>query len=352
MFSRIFTEAPTRFPALWCGCLLFALAFAASVNAQIGGTGIDDDRASGMRSGANTIVGQVVLPQSERPNRRFTIRLSSVRIGEFSTMTDDNGTFTFRRLMAGSYFITVEAGRDYLPAQQTVDLYDNRPQTTTVQIELRPRPAAANPKPSVVNAALSDIPKPAVDLYQKGLAAAAAGDAKGAIEHFKAALTIYPRFILALNELSAVYVNQNDLPNAEQALSSAVELDPNNATLRMNYGYVLLLRERFPDADRELHKAITLRDDLGGAHLYRGRALIRLGKLNEAEAELNRAVNLGGIAGVVAHRYLGALYSEQGENEKAIAALEKYLKLSPNAKDTDQVRSIIKQLRDGSAKKN
>jgi len=46
------------------------------------------------------------------------------------------------------------------------------------------------------------------------------------------------------------------------------------------------------------------------------------------------------------------LYSEQGENEKAIAALEAYLKLSPNAKDADQVRSIIKQLRDGSPKKD
>src|SRR5205823_11690474 len=130
----------------------------------------------------------------------------------------------------------------------------------------------------------------------------------------------------------------------EQSLSRALEIQPDNATLRMNYGYVLLLRERFADADRELRKAITLRSDLATAHLYRGRALIRLGKFEEAEAELNRTIGLGGNAGVMANRYLGALYSERGDNEKAIAALEKYLKLAPNAKDADQVRAVIKQL--------
>ena len=351
MFSRIFTDARSErlLPAF--ACLALTLSFSINLKAQIGGTGIDDDRASGFRQGNNTIVGQIVLPRGERPNRRFTVRLSSVRIGEFSTMTDDSGTFTFRRLIAGSYFITVEAGRDYLPAQQTVDLYDNTGRTTTVQIDLRAR-LSATPKPAVVNAALSDVPKPAVDLYQKGLAAADAGDTKAAIEHFKAALEIYPRFVFALNEISALYVNLNDLPNAEQTLKRALEIEPNNAILRMNYGYVLMLRERFEDADRELQKAVSLRDDLASAHLYRGRVLIRLKKLDEAEAELNRAITLGGNAGVMAHRYLGALYSERGETEKAIAALEKYLKLAPNAKDADQVRTVIKQLSEASVKKN
>jgi Tfp pilus assembly protein PilF len=351
MLSTLFTATRTRRVSLTLVCLSFALLSSIGVKAQIGGTGIDDDRASGFRQGNNTIVGQVVLPRGERPSHRITVRLSSVRIGEFSTMTDENGTFTFRRLIAGSYFITVEAGRDYLPAQQTVDLYDNLARTTTVQIELRAR-EVATVKPTVLNAALNDVPKPAVDHYQKGMAAAAAGDTKVAIEHFKAALEIYPRFILALNELSALYVNQNDLPNAEQSLKQALEIEPNNATLRMNYGYVLLLREKFADADRELHKAITLRDDLASAHLYRGRALIRLSKFDEAESELNRAVSFGGSAAVLAYRYLGALYSERGDNEKAVAALEKYLKAAPNAKDADQVRAVIKQLTEAANKKN
>lgn len=323
---------------------LILSGLATTAQAQIGGTGIDDDRTSGMRQGNNTIVGQVLLPQGERVSRRITVRLSSVRVGEFSTMTDDNGVFTFRRLREGSYFITVEAGKDFLPAQETVDLYDNRPKTTTVQIELHPRPSAS-PKPAVVNAALAGVPKAAVQRYEKAAAAVAAGDSKTAIEELQAALAIYPQFLLALNEISALYVTTGQLEKAEGALTAALNLEPNNPTLHLNYGYVLMLRERFVDADRELHRAIELKEGLASAHLYRGRVLIRLRKLEEAETELKRAISLGGIAAILAHRYLGALYSERSESARAIEELEQYLKLSPNAKDAEQVRAIIKEMR-------
>src|SRR5216683_2277071 len=117
---------------------LFALVCDPAVRAQIGSSGIDSDPASGMRQGRNTIV-----------------RLSSVRVGEFSTMTDDNGVFAFRRLREGSYFITVEAGKDYLSTSETVDLFDNNGRTVTVQIQLRAKPTTANNKPAVVNATLA-----------------------------------------------------------------------------------------------------------------------------------------------------------------------------------------------------
>ena len=332
----------------WSALVFSALSLPAY--AQLSGAGIDEDRTSGMRSGNNTIVGQVILPVGATESRHLTVRLSSVRVGEFSTMTDDNGVFTFRRLREGSYFISVEAGKDFLPAQETVDLYDNTARTTTVQIQLRFRPAV-NAKPAVVDASLAGIPKPAVEHYQKGIAASAAGDNKKAVEELNAALAIYPHFVLALNELSAIYVNINNLEKAEQTLMAAVGVEPNNATLHLNYGYVLLLRGRFEESDRELHRAIDLKPDLMTAHLYRGRVLIRLGKLDDAESELRRAIALGGAAAAVAYRYLGALYSERGETAKAIEALEKYLKLLPSAKDANQVQAIIKQLRDEAAAK-
>ena len=87
------------------------------------------------------------------------------------------------------------------------------------------------------------------------------------------------------------------------------------------------------------------------AHLYRGRVLIRLHNFDEAEKELNRTLSLGGASGVMAYRYLGALYSERGETSKAIAALENYLKLTPKAKDSDQVGAIIRQLQEDAANK-
>src|ERR1700687_3085014 len=91
---RFFAERLEPF----CGCPVLLLLIAATVSAQIGQSGIDEDPASGMRRGTNTIVGQVFYPNRQQVDRRYTVRLSSVAVGEFSTMTDNNGTFTFRRL--------------------------------------------------------------------------------------------------------------------------------------------------------------------------------------------------------------------------------------------------------------
>lgn len=156
---------------------------------------------------------------------------------------------------------------------------------------------------------------------------------------------------MALNEMSAVYINTGELELASDALQAALKTEPNNPTLRLNYGYVLMLKERFADSERELSQAIQLKDELVSAHLYRRRVLIRLRNYDEAEKELNRTLSLGGAAGIVAYRYLGALYSEKGETSKAIAALENYLKLTPNAKDSEQVRAIIRQLQEDAANK-
>lgn len=334
-----------RFKITFCSSifLLVLLILPASARAQLGNNGIDDDPASGIRSGNNTIVGRVIFPPGRRQERRFTVRLSSVRVGEFSTMTDDNGVFTFRRLREGSYFIRVEAGKDYLPAQETVDLYDNRPRTITIQIDLRARPNA-NAKPGVVNATLAGIPKTAIDLYQKGLAAAAAGNHEQAIESFKAALAIHPAFIAALNELSGVYLNLNDLRKSQEALETALRYEPNHATLRLNFGYVLLLKGQFGDSERELRQAIQSNNSSSMAHSYLGLLLIKLRRFDEAEKELRQAIELGGSAGITAYRYLGALYTEKGEISKAIKELEMYLKLAPKARDVEQVRAKVKEL--------
>ena len=334
-----------------CGSFAVLALLAANASGQLGNTGVDEDRTSGMRQGRNTLVGQVVFPANHERPSRCTVRLSSVRVGEFSTLTDDNGVFTFRRLREGSYFVIVEAGKEYLPAQETIDFYDNTGRTATVEIELRLRPNVIA-KPGVLNAALAGIPKAAIDHYQKGVTASAAGDLPKAVEELTAAVQIHPSFVLALNELSAVYVNQNNMPAAQQALASAIKYEPNNATLHLNLGYVLMLEDKFPDADRELQRALQLNDMSALAHVFRGRVLIRLGNLADAEAELKKAQAIGGDPGVLAYRYLAELYSQKGETAKEIEALETYLKQRPNAKDAGEIKKIIADLRQAPAPKS
>jgi len=325
-------------------CPVFLLLIAAGVSAQIGPTGIDDDPSSGMRRGTNTLVGQVFYPNGKQVDRRYTVRLSSVAIGEFSTMTDDNGTFIFRRLREGTYFVTVEAGRDFLPATETVDFYDNRGRTDTIQVQLRAKPSTA--KAGVVNAALAGVPRAALELYNQAIAAAAANDAKKAIEQFIAAIDIYPGFVLALNELSILYISLGEADKAVDALTRATKAAPENFTLRLNLGYLFMQMKKFAEAETELRHAVDLSPGSSLPHLYRGRVLVSLQKYDEAEKELRRVISLNDVHATMAYRYLGALYNETGAKPRAVEALEKYLAQAPKAKDTDEVKAIIKQLKD------
>lgn len=328
--------------SLFCS-LSFVLLLAATAQAQSANGGIDSDPGFGMRRGTNTIDGRVFYPSGQQVDRRLRVRLSSVVVGEFSTMTDTNGAFAFRRLREGTYFVTVEAGKDYLPANETVIFFDNRGQIQTVQFDLQLKPTDKN-KPGVVNAALANVPKAALDHYRQALEAAQAGDSKKAIELLKSALSLYPEFAVAYNEMGVQQQKLGELDKAIEAFRAGIKIAPDAYTLRLNYGYVLMLKKQFAQAESELHRAVEMKPSSTLAHLYLGKAYIKLGKYAEAEKELQQVITLGGEDVIMAHRYLGALYIEQKKNAQAALSLEKYLSLAPKAKDAEQVREIVKQL--------
>lgn len=330
-----------------CWAMMFVLLAAIISQAQIGG--IDPDPGDPGSGGRNTIQGNIYLPSGRRLDRRVRVRLSSLR-GDFSAMTDDNGAFTFRRVAGGAYNVVVEAGADYEPVSERVDIVEaglrrsGSGQVVTVQIQLRAASKTYN-KPGLLNAALAGVPKPALELYSKALKLAQTGDSKKAIEELQKAIALYANFMLAFNELGVQYLNLGQLDKSVDALHTALKLDPNAFAPHLNYGIVLVHKRQFEDANTELRRALEINENSAIAHLYRGRALIYLSKYAEAEKELQRALKLDSPTVGVAHRYLGAIYNELGDKTRAIDELEKYLEAEPKAKDRSLVEERIKELR-------
>lgn len=330
--------------SLFCSLLFIVLLLSASARAQTANGGIDSDPGIGMKRGTNIIDGRVAYPSGQAVDRRIRVRLSSVHVGEFSTMTDMNGAFAFRRLRDGTYFLTVDAGKEYQLANETVTFFDNRGQVLTVQIDLKFK-APDRTKAGVVNVALAGVPKQSLELYKQALASAQAGDSKKAIEQLKSAIASYPEFVVGLNELGVQYQKTGELDKSIEAFRTALKLAPDAFVLHLNYGFVLMQKREFVEAEARFLRATELKDSSTAAHLYRGKALIKLGKLADGEKELQRVITLGGPDAAMAHRYLGAIYIEQKKNALAVDSLEKYLSLVPKAKDAEQLRDIVKQLR-------
>jgi Tfp pilus assembly protein PilF len=319
----------------------------AAARAQLpDGPGLGD---SGVRGANNTVQGNIFYPSGRRMDKRLQVRISASARGlDFSTMSDENGSFSFRRLPGGTYVVTVEAGKEYQPVSETVNVmepYRNSPgQTYVLQIQLQLKPMTEG-SPGVLNAALAGVPAGARDFYEKAVKAAQAGDNRKAVEMLKSAVELYPQFQLAFGELGVQYFRLGELDKATDALREATKLAPEAFGFHLNLGIVLFFKKQYPEAGEQLDRALKLNEGSGIAHLFRGRVFIKSNDLGKAEKEFVRALAVGGGEVNEAHRFLGGIYREHGEYARSLQELEKYLKAEPAVRDAEQIRAIMQELR-------
>ena len=308
--------------------------------------------------GRHRIQGRIYFPSGRRSDTtNIKVTLESTSSERIFVVADMNGSFTFNNLAPGNYTITVDAGAEYEKASETVLIEgtgssrtnsvdmarSNVPRTFSVMINLQPKPVAGN-KAAVVNAALSSVPKAAADAYRAALDSAKLGDTKKAIDELKTALSLYPNFVLALNELGVQYLRVGETSKALDALRNAVTLQPDDFTPRLNYGIALLEAKNPTAAEEQLRLAVGKNGTSWSAHLYLGVALIGLRRLSEAEQELLRALDIGGRRVGLPHYWLGGIYWERHEYARAASELEQYLELVPNAPNAERIRGTIKDL--------
>ena len=328
------------------------LCSAAMVQAQAG-AGVDTTGTGGR----HIIQGRLIFPSGQRVDSRLKIKLEAPGQGDLTVLSDINGNFGFTGLRPGNYIIVIEGEyfetvREQVFIEPSVITTNRGPSSFpvtrpfNVQIYLRPKTeVAAGNKPGVLNAALANVPKPAVALYEKGLEFARAGETDRAIEQLKQAVALHPNFSLALNELGVQYMKKGEFDKAAEALAKVVHLSPDSAEPILNYGIALFNQKKLPEAEVQLRAAVKKNDHSFAAHHYLGMTLIGRKSYADAEAELRRAIELGGPRAGLAHYYLGGVYWQAGKLQQAADELETYLKLEPKAPQADKIRGTIKDLR-------
>lgn len=312
---------------------------------------LSPDSGDAGTGGNNSIAGTVYFPSGPRVDKPIRVRLYTMTRGDVTTMTDDNGAFSFRRLAPGTYTVVIDNEKEYEPANEQVNIIQpnrggiNSPeQIFTVQIRLRLRATVASP-PGVLNADFANVPRRALEFYNQALELGKAGNSKAAIEKLKQAISEYSDFMLAFNELGVQYLRLGELEKANESLRSALKIAPEAFTPLLNHGIVLALSRQFDEAVTELRRALNNKEQSAIGHCYLGQALANLRRFDEAEEHLVRSLALGGDEVKDAHKFLGAIYNERGDSQRAIAEFETYLRLAPTAKDAEQIRQFIQRLR-------
>lgn len=329
------------------GSLLILIA-CVTLQAQPGG-GVGSTRGLPESSGgSNTIQGRVYFPEGRPPDRRFRVTLEGNEEPK-TTQTDADGAFRFNGVKSGSFTVVVEGGADYENARESVFIQGGL-RNTVVPIHL---------KSKADTAALARLPSAARDAYNKGMEAAGKGDSKKAVEFLANAVRIHPDFPLALNELGRQYLLLNQMNQAVETYQSLLKLKKDDASAHLNLGIALynisvsLLSEkkaeegnqRLVQAEQSLRQALLLKMQGPNPHYYLGLTLLRLKKYDEAQKEMELAIAHGGDSLPLAHRSLGGLYINAKRPREAADHLEKYLQLEPKAKDAEQIKATIKDLR-------
>jgi Flp pilus assembly protein TadD len=141
------------------------------------------------------------------------------------------------------------------------------------------------------------------------------------------------------NQLGKLYLLNDDANAANQAFTRALPISTLN-----NYATSLKKLGRMQDAESVFKLALTINPK-------DSEVLFNLGNLYNSENKLEQARNkyLEAIQlkpdFAEAHYNLGLIFSKLGDNTKAITHLEKFLQLSPNARNAETIRAYVQKLK-------
>ena len=293
-----------------------------------------------------SIEGRVMLPTGQIPSGAVRIRLSTANDPGQELYTDSDGRFSFKNLRAGNY--TVEAtgdGAKYDPSSEQVRLI--RGMRAMLTIVLREKSTEARKSSgSVVSAPEQDpaAPDAAKKEFQKASQLANKGLAEEAIERYKRAISIYPNYVMAHNDLGVQYLDLKRFAEARVEFETAIEISAKAFNPHLNMGILLVTQRQFSEALDQLREAESLDSSSPAAHLYLGITAEETDDLEAAERHLRTALSIGGPEYSVAHFYLGLTFSKKGEAAAAVQDLRSYLKDSPNGEHASRARKLLQSL--------
>jgi hypothetical protein len=196
------------------------------------------------------IEGRVILPSGFSANRnvRITVRNSLSTLSTF--YTNKQGEFHLNNLSEGIYYVQAEVDdRSLEPVIEKVSLGRGIVRKLTLELREKKTPVLSNPARVVSVAELRQVvPVAARKEYELGLKLVNKGDFTQAAEHFQQAISLYPDYLAARNDLGAQYLKLKRLDEAEKLFQGVIEEDPKNFNAKFNLGLVRIERKNYLEA--------------------------------------------------------------------------------------------------------
>lgn len=329
--------------------LLFAMCAAAQRNP--GGNKPGPGAAS---SNSNTIQLQMssvqvrVIAENEQPIEEHT-RVQLLRTDGVVPLAETfsaDGMAQFPNVPPGFYILRVTGGtiEDTKTARFEVTIPSTTVQFVHVKLKSGARPAGAGSKQGTVSAYDLNIPKKAREEFTKAAECMQHADWKQASAHLDKAVSIYPQYAAAYNNLGVVSMRLSDTVKAKDSFQKAIELNDNTGSAYLNLGRLYLTDRNFEEAGKLIGKSLTI--DPGNPETLTLLADCELatGQFADAIAHARRVHALPHERFAVAHLIAASAYEKQDNTKDASAEYEQFLKEDPQSPRAASARKALESL--------
>ena len=324
---------------LTCFCCLLFSSITATVSAQ---PEVDARRQREPDTNNAVIRGRVTLPSgfALESYARITLRTDQSTLS--TLYTNNSGEFQIMNLSQGIYFVEAEIKNSkFETAVRRVELGRGLMVDLTLELREKKDPSTNRAKKVVSEAELRQaIPSAAKKQYEQGLKFVNKGNFQQAANHFQQALTIYPEYLAARNDLGAQYLKLKQLDEAQKHFELVLTNDPKNFNAKFNMGLVQVERHNYRDAIGLLNQAVALDSTRPVARLWIGIAKLELGELDVAEQELTRSLIMGGAECIAAHYHLARIYFNRGAIQDAKRSVQVYIQEAPKGEFIKEAKEL------------
>jgi tetratricopeptide (TPR) repeat protein len=262
--------------------------------------------------------------------------------------TNDAGMTEFNNVEIGTYHLIV-SGEGIDETDSGVFEVDNRKGSQYLYVAVRRRrdadQGASNaPGAPTIGTADLKIPEGAAKEFDKATELIAKQDWKKAIDRLNKALTIYPQYSAAYNNLGVIYARLGDRNQEREALHKAISLNDHFAPAFVNLA-------RMAIADRDFSVAEALLDKASAMDPANSQTLVLLANVellerhyDQAIANCRKAHSLAQESHALVHYIAARAFEHENRPRDAAAEFRAFLKEEPTGERADAVRKELSDL--------
>ncbi|PYV52535.1 MAG: hypothetical protein DMG92_00635 [Acidobacteria bacterium] len=324
---------------LWLQALTIAFLSAASAGQQT------TTMSAGSSAGITTITVRVTYQQNHRPAAALRVELISP-MGGMAGMrtTDGNGGATFDGVGSGRYQVEV-SGPDIETTKS--DIFETGGTSGpyhTERIEVQLTKTVSGQSSGAALAPI--IPEPAQKEFKLGLKEMDKKHWEEAKEHFQNAITVFPKYADAFNNLALVEIQLKNDNDAVEAFRSATRIDPTLQQANLYLGQFYYENTRYKEAEPYLLRSVA--DQPNSAQLLTALANTEL-QNGETDLALANARKVSSLPNpkqfAISHLIVAQALSGKSQDDAIAKEYEEYLKEAPDSPLAPRVKDALAKLK-------